>query len=665
MCEFLSYGETSPQRLSNESSTLKPAHTSPTTSFSQSTSSDSDSGNLVPISSSNNHKKRRLLQNDTSFNQEIADDEDEKDTVDQPVLKRHKSEPSSKQQDVPSDIIIPQRYRACSDLKDKFIPPIILPNPIPSSSSLPLSFSTATVALTPVVDFQSLCISFSSSSTFPSASASVVASASAAATPELQSRLLSDSKYEPRSAFLTSPGKYDTLAVAITSSHDTTGENEREKENEWNIPLFPIPQHPFEMYWHLNSRMILPYESSTTISSMIVDVKSLNTLSLEITPKVPLENTTIEEEYQEKYEMMISREQKYTIKGQYLTSNTSPTISKNMRYILCSWLLEWGGEVFFLRETLHRAIQLLDRFFECEYIPSSNTFKSHSLKSLTDHHKYDNLTVNRSTLQIIGCACMWIAAKFIEDDPPRLDEVSYVIEHASKAEEYQIRQWETIILESLGFQLHTVTCDEWTRFYYSKLLFICRQKEVNSPIFRWLLHTFRQPYLWQLIGFYTDLTHLFTSLYLQYVPSILSIGCICRAFLDIYPHKSQCLVKYSSMLFGTQWNIIAPIIHSLENTLSQSQKTDLFSELSINGILENIREKWCSKQLNLYKQRQLLRKNRYFDPKSHTDLEIESQEEFAQHSPHQFYQEAQFSILLPNPTLTKFILSKSDDADTL
>ena len=78
-----------------------------------------------------------------------------------------------------------------------------------------------------------------------------------------------------------------------------------------------------------------------------------------------------------------------------------PDITMNMRQILVDWLVEVSEEYKLQTETLHLAVNYIDRFLSL-------------------------MSVQRSKLQLVGTAAMFIASKYEEIYPPDVSEFVYI-----------------------------------------------------------------------------------------------------------------------------------------------------------------------------------------------------------------------------------------------
>uniref|UniRef100_A0A3Q3WY22 Uncharacterized protein n=1 Tax=Mola mola TaxID=94237 RepID=A0A3Q3WY22_MOLML len=116
-----------------------------------------------------------------------------------------------------------------------------------------------------------------------------------------------------------------------------------------------------------------------------------------------------------------------------------PHLQPKMRAILLDWLME-VSEVYKLhRETYHLAQDYFDRFMATQ----RNVFKS--------------------TLQLIGITCLFIAAKVEEMYPPKVHRFAYVTDEACTEDE--ILSMEIIIMKELKWSLSPQTPISWLSVY--------------------------------------------------------------------------------------------------------------------------------------------------------------------------------------------------------
>nr|XP_057934844.1 G1/S-specific cyclin-E1 [Doryrhamphus excisus]XP_057934845.1 G1/S-specific cyclin-E1 [Doryrhamphus excisus] len=116
-----------------------------------------------------------------------------------------------------------------------------------------------------------------------------------------------------------------------------------------------------------------------------------------------------------------------------------PHLQPKMRAVLLDWLME-VSEVYKLhRETYHLAQDYFDRFMATQ----NNVFKS--------------------TLQLIGITCLFIAAKVEEMYPPKVHQFAYVTDEACTEDE--ILSMEVIIMKELKWSLSPQTPVSWLSVY--------------------------------------------------------------------------------------------------------------------------------------------------------------------------------------------------------
>ena len=101
-----------------------------------------------------------------------------------------------------------------------------------------------------------------------------------------------------------------------------------------------------------------------------------------------------------------------------------------MRSILVDWLVEVAEEYKLHTETLYLAVSYIDRFLSY-------------------------MSVQRSKLQLVGTACMFIAAKYEEIYPPDVGEFVYITDDTYNKR--QVLRMEHLVLKVLGFDLSLPT----------------------------------------------------------------------------------------------------------------------------------------------------------------------------------------------------------------
>ena len=109
-----------------------------------------------------------------------------------------------------------------------------------------------------------------------------------------------------------------------------------------------------------------------------------------------------------------------------------------MRAILIDWLVEVAEEYRLVPETLHLAINYVDRFLSV-------------------------VPVARSQLQLVGVTCMLVASKYEEIHPPAVDEFVYISDNTYKRDE--IVSMEAVVLSRLNFELSVATAKGFLNRY--------------------------------------------------------------------------------------------------------------------------------------------------------------------------------------------------------
>merc|ERR1712133_156360 len=128
------------------------------------------------------------------------------------------------------------------------------------------------------------------------------------------------------------------------------------------------------------------------------------------------------------YAYLRQSEQKTMPKPTYMSKQ--PDISHSMRSILVDWLVEVGEEYKLQTETLYLAVSYIDRFLSY-------------------------MSVQRSKLQLVGTAAMFIASKYEEIYPPDVGKFVYITDDTYNKR--QVLRMEHLVLKVLGFDLSVPT----------------------------------------------------------------------------------------------------------------------------------------------------------------------------------------------------------------
>ncbi|KAE9043784.1 hypothetical protein PR002_g3158 [Phytophthora rubi] len=123
-------------------------------------------------------------------------------------------------------------------------------------------------------------------------------------------------------------------------------------------------------------------------------------------------------------------ETKYLPEADYI-GTVQLDINEKMRTILVDWLVEVGEEYELDSLTFHKAVNLVDRCLK-------------------------KIKITRKQFQLLGCACMMIAAKFEEMYGPNVEEFVYISDQTYTADE--MLDMEAKVLKALEYRVASTTC---------------------------------------------------------------------------------------------------------------------------------------------------------------------------------------------------------------
>lgn len=123
------------------------------------------------------------------------------------------------------------------------------------------------------------------------------------------------------------------------------------------------------------------------------------------------------------FDYLRKREAKFVI-DDYITRQTS--INKTMRALLVDWMVEIQENFELNHETLYLAVKMVDLFL-CK------------------------VNIKKEKLQLVGCACLFVASKYDERIPPLIEDFLYVCDNLYEAND--IVYMEQKLLKVLDFQL--------------------------------------------------------------------------------------------------------------------------------------------------------------------------------------------------------------------
>jgi hypothetical protein len=116
-----------------------------------------------------------------------------------------------------------------------------------------------------------------------------------------------------------------------------------------------------------------------------------------------------------------------------------PDLNPRIRYILIDWLFEVGEEFRLQRETVHLAVNYVDRFLSA------------------------SVAMARDCMQLVGVTCLFLAAKLEEVRPPLVHDYARVTAGAHSADE--LRHFERVVLDRLHWRMSSPTVQMWINLF--------------------------------------------------------------------------------------------------------------------------------------------------------------------------------------------------------
>ena len=228
-------------------------------------------------------------------------------------------------------------------------------------------------------------------------------------------------------------------------------------------------------------------------------------------------------------------ENKYPVLINYL-ANVQVEINQAMRAILCDWLVEVAEEYNMASQTLFLAINYIDRFLSL-------------------------MVVGKSQLQLVGVACMFIAAKFEELSPPNIDDFVYIADSTYSRQE--ICRMEGLVLKSLSYSLSVVTPFNFIEYFVSIAIDNLRADMLD----------FHQAF--DFLAKYISELGLIDSLYFCYSPSTYAMSCVVLAlFVLVSPWWNPRMEEACGRTFGE----LSPCIMQLHRIVSNPKNSKAIKE---------------------------------------------------------------------------------------
>lgn len=194
-----------------------------------------------------------------------------------------------------------------------------------------------------------------------------------------------------------------------------------------------------------------------------------------------------------------------------------PDINNSMRAILVDWLVEVGEEYKLQNETLHLAVNYIDRFLS-------------------------SMSVLRGKLQLVGTAAMLLASKFEEIYPPEVAEFVYITDDTYTKK--QVLRMEHLVLKVLSFDLAAPTVNQFLTQYF------LHQQPSNCKVE-------------SLAMFLGELSLIDADPYLKYLPSVIAGAAF---HLALYTVTGQSWPESLAQKTGYSLETLKPCLLDLHQT---------------------------------------------------------------------------------------------------
>ena len=117
-----------------------------------------------------------------------------------------------------------------------------------------------------------------------------------------------------------------------------------------------------------------------------------------------------------------------------------PYITSHMMNVLVDWLVKVGRVYSLKNDTLHLGIYYMKRFLSY-------------------------MSIEKKRFQLLGTTCLYVASKYEEIYPPKVDEFVYI--NDGTCSKLDIVNMEIIVLGILGFDLSIPTCSNFLQHFVS------------------------------------------------------------------------------------------------------------------------------------------------------------------------------------------------------
>ncbi|KAK8792011.1 hypothetical protein WA158_005388 [Blastocystis sp. Blastoise] len=221
-----------------------------------------------------------------------------------------------------------------------------------------------------------------------------------------------------------------------------------------------------------------------------------------------------------------SIEAEYLPRENYL-KDIQPKLQPHMRSVLIDWIIEIINDFHIRNETLFLTVNYIDRFL--------------SLKP-----------INRNQLQLLGCACLSLAAKYEECSPPRLSQIIYMTVNTYTIQ--QLRDYEVEVMNTLQFKFTAPTAYRMMK----RFLLVSMAKIDESYLAMFILEL--------------SLLHY---RFIRTLPSLLAASSLylARSILNIQPVWTDALIEH------TQYteDILTPVYTQLKDIFNNKPQPELSS----------------------------------------------------------------------------------------
>jgi len=246
----------------------------------------------------------------------------------------------------------------------------------------------------------------------------------------------------------------------------------------------------------------------------------------------------------ETYEYLLSAQDRIFSKVGAGIDWESKKVGQTMRAILVDWLIEVADEYNLKLRTLELTRCYLDRFLAADYEST------------------------RDVLQLIGVACVLLASKMEEVNPPSVDQLTEITANTYTREEVMCA--EKSILSVLEFDLTEVTVDDFLE-RFTEVVGVSEQKMKFHTIF---LAELLQPHY---------------SMFVKYKPSVLAaaIACVTKLAFKQFP-KTEELLTYSRVQKKQLESCVRDVIHyyreSFNGRARQVAARDKFAQAKFMNV---------------------------------------------------------------------------------